>query len=265
MYVARNTSLLVLCFILLSVFTVSIAFAQDATEVGASAQTEVGAPPPPQGKPRPLQILHEKRVEAKQEAKTQWEDLKEQKMDVRADMKANLKTATSGPMRKDVLQKGKAQLEELRGQQKDAIGSMKERLQNLFRTHLGAAISRLNNATDRFDGFIARIESRIVKMQERGIDTSSAEASLEAAEGLVTIAKDNVSALSSLVSSVNDTDDPEAVRAEIRATLKTAMESVKAAHRALIAVVKELGTTAPSSSPTINNEASIDASEEEVE
>src|SRR3989344_1824223 len=112
--VVRNLSLVLLSATLFALASTSFAFAQDvSTETNAPTNFNVGVPPPP-NKPRPLQILHDKRLEVKNDARTQFGELKEQKMDIRANMKMNLKAATSGPLRHDIVRQAQERLGEMR-------------------------------------------------------------------------------------------------------------------------------------------------------
>lgn len=222
-------------------------------------------PFPDQQKPRPLQILHEQRIDIQQGAKAQWQDMQREKKEIRADMKAGFKAATSGPAKKDVLQQGFKELKELRGEQKELRGTTKERLQALHRTHLGFALGRLNNATNHFETLVTRLTSRIEKLKERGLDTARAESALATAVALIETAKADVSAVSSLVSSVQDSDDTESAKTEIRTAMTKAMESIKAAHEALRDVVRILVSLIPPPPSAINSEPSAGAQNTAVE
>ena len=206
---------------------------------------------------RPLQLLREKALELKQDTRNQIDETKDRVLDVRATMQADIKTSTSAPIRRDLIQQAQDRLGELRDRQVELRGTLRERLQALLRTHLGSAIARLNAALRHFDNIVVRIESRIEKLQDREIDTTSAEALLEVAIDAIVVAKVDVEALTSVIGSVSNTSDAATIRAEIRAAIIQARDSVKAAHRALVATAKELVALIRASA-TINSTTTVD-------
>jgi len=237
----QKTTLLLLALVLVFA-SMSIARAEETSVEGnASAEANVNIQSP---KPRPLQILNNIRANIKDKIQGEVRDFK---MEVRTD----LRSATSGAERKDIIKDAREQKQEFRS-------NMKERLQALFRTHLGSAIARLNAALRHFDNFVERIESRIEKLKERGIDTASVETSLASSVSIIATAKVDVQALSDLLSSVSDTTDVETVKAAIRAAIEKATASVKAAHRSLVEVAKALSALVRAS-VEINSETTVDA------
>ena len=233
-------------------------FVHAETIVETSASTEINAEVQATPlKTRPLQLLREKSMELKDKARTQIQEVKDQTVDVRTNMQTDIKTATSAPVRRNIIQQAQDRLGELRDTQKELRGNLKERLQALFRTHLGSAIARFNAALRHFDNFVERIESRIEKLQARDVDTTSVETSLEVAVDAIAVATVDVEALSNIVSSVTDASNAETVKAEIRAAIAKAKNSVKAAHRALVATAKELVALVRASA-TINSTTTVD-------
>ena len=219
-------SLRILLIVSVLIFaSASMASAQDTSvETSASVETNTGGQLPQ--KPRPLQLLHDVRANVKN---TVLGEIRDMKIETRVD----LKVATTGAEKRAVVQ-------DARGEFKEVRSNVKERLQALFRTHLGSAIARLNAALRHFDNIVERIESRIEKLKGRGVDTTSVEASLATSVGLIAVAKADVQALSDLLSSVSPTSDPETVKAGVRAAIEKATASVKAAHRSLVDTAKQL-------------------------
>lgn len=191
------------------------AFAQ----ANVSAQVDVDAEVKPL---RPVQILKEQREKI--------HSVKDVMQERRLNAAGN---ATNSPEERMRVQEARDRAQELRG-------SLRDRLHALTQTHLGNIVHRLNAALERFNNLIARIESRIEKLQEREIDTESVEASLEISVRLVAGAEADIQALERLIESVSDSDDAESVRAEIRAAVRKAIESIKAAHRGLLSTAKML-------------------------
>ena len=247
----RQLSLVCSIALVLLVVGVGTALVHAETIVETSASTEISAEVQTAPlKTRPLQLLREKSMELKEKARTQVEDLKDEATEIRTNVRIDLKNASSGPERHDIVRDARTELK----------ANLKERLQALFRTHLGSVIARLNIALQHFNNFVSRIESRIEKLQERGVDATSVEASLTVAVSAIATAEADVEALSSLVSSVTDASDTETVKAEIRATINKAVESVKAAHRALVATTKDLVALVRASA-TINSTTTVDTEE----
>ncbi|RJR12779.1 hypothetical protein C4585_03230 [Candidatus Parcubacteria bacterium] len=256
----RYTAVLFLTALISLFGSVSIAFAEDASaEIEGSAEVQLGMPPPGgPGKPRPLQILHDQRKDLKEKAKGELKTLKQEGREMWKDAKTEWKTASSGPERREALKE----------ERKEMKANMKERLQVLFRTHLGNAVNRMNAAIQHFENFTERIESRIEKLKERGIVTTSIEAKLDLAVDAVAKADADVSAFASIASSTPDESTAEEVKSEIRAALNKAKDSIRAAHRALIATVQELTAVVRANAGTraeINSTTTVDAENDDVE
>lgn len=196
------------------------------TNVSVSATSEV--------RPRPLQLLHDK-LELQKKALVEIRSIRQDAKDFRADVRIDLKAASSGAGRRDVLKEARTEIKT----------GIKERLQVLARTHLGSAIARLNAATRNFDNLISRIGSRIEKLKARGVATASVEVSLATAVRLTATAKADAKALTDLIGSITDASDPATVKAQIRAAIDTATASVKAAHLALLKTARELSGLTP--------------------
>ena len=238
----QRLSVLLLLTLALIFASASTAFAEDVSaeaSVSAEAKVEAGSG----GKPRPLQLLNNVRTNIKDKAQR---ELREIKVETRAD----LKTASSSAEKRAILQDAKEGRKEIRG-------DMKERLQVLLRTHLGSAIARLNAAVRHFDNIIERIESRIEKLKDRGLDTASVEATLKVAMDAAAVAKVDVQALSSVGASITASSTAETVKTEIRTAVKKAMESVKVAHQALLKTSRELSALVKVSAQ-INSTTTVD-------
>ena len=216
------------------------AFAQ-GTSAEANAETDTSV------NMRPLQILHDTRAELKADARLELGGLKDEAGDIRTNARIELKNASSGPERRDIVREAGVELR----------ANIKERLQVLFRTHLGSIMARLNAAIQHFDNIAVRIESRIEKLDEAGVDTATVETSLSTAVEANAAAETNVNALSSLVASVTDGSNAETVKAEIRAAIHKATASIKVAHRAFLDTAKQLSALVRASAE-INSDASVD-------
>lgn len=208
---------------------VVFAYAQDdSIEIQAGVRVETPTP-----RPRPLQLLHDKRIELQQNARDAVKEIRQDAKNIRADVRLDIKAATTGAERRDILK-------DAREDRADVRASIKTRLQGAVRANLGAAINRLHAATKGFDSLISRMESRIEKLKGRGIDATSVEATLSTAVSLTATAKADAEALSSIIGSVSDESDVASVKAQIRSGIEKATASTKAAHQALLKAAQEL-------------------------
>lgn len=256
--------LFMLAALILAFGSASIVSAEDAsveTDTSVSAETEVTVDVRPTLplKPRPAQILHNRQLKAFTD--NAQDAIKNVRKNIRdLPIKAGLEmrvASTSGEHKNNIIENLRKKQAEFKGERKAKVENLKERIQALARTHLGGAITRLSAAIRHFENIAERIESRIEKLNERGIDTASVEASLEAAVALTATAKVNVGALKDLINSVTDFSDPETVKAEIRAAIEKATASVKAAHQQFIKAARELSALVQTSIE-INSETTVD-------
>jgi len=202
----------------------SMAFAQ-SVDVDASVGAQV--------KPlRPIELLKQQR---------------EKMQDIQGDIKArqlnavsDIKNASSGPERRDIMRDARMENKESREEMRELRGTFRDRLHALVQTHIGTIVNRFNNALERFDNLVARMESRIEKLEDRGVDTTSVEASLAISVDLVDEAKADVRAVVSIIDSVTDASDGDSVREELRTAIRQAIASIKAAHRGLLSTAKML-------------------------
>ena len=108
---------------------------------------------------------------------------------------------------------------------------------------------------------IDRVDSRITKLEEKfvdkGLDLSNSKRLLEVARSEVVSARADVSAVEGAVAGALNTDNPKESFAKVRELIKSATESVKSAHRALIEAVKEVKASVGSD----NTKPSTDTSE----
>ncbi len=218
----------------------SIATAQE-TSASVGAEAEAGATVTG---PQPL-------IQLREEARTKLQDLRQNMQDQRIDLRIQMNAATSSNERRDIIEEMRENREEARSDRQDAIGSLKARVQALARTHIGSAIQRAENALNMFDNVVDRMESRIEKLRKAGIETATAEASLDASVKLVAKANADLAALKSAVDSVRDSSDADTVRIQIRAAIGQVTASVKAAHASLLETARVLAGISANASADI--------------
>jgi chromosome segregation ATPase len=112
--------------------------------------------------------------------------------------------------------------------------------ENRIRAHIGAMLRRFNAAIDWLEKISERIESRIAKLKEDGVNTSEAEGYLNEAKTEIAEAKSAVSSLSEAAEEALSAESLREAFQRVRELVQTARESIKDAHAALIKAVRSL-------------------------
>jgi exonuclease VII small subunit len=99
---------------------------------------------------------------------------------------------------------------------------------------------------------MARVESRIQKFEERGVDVTDAQEKLQKARSAITEADFKLNAARGLVEDILSGEDPKKIFENARETVKSTVISIKQAHRALVDSIVAL-----------KGIASLDATEED--
>lgn len=251
-------------------FLGGIAVAQEAS-VGADASAEVSTEVKSErSKTGAFQFI--KNVRANLQGKRDViKEAREEEKDIRQDVRSTIKAEANVDVRRemkdaekerraDVREEKKEQREEIKEKREEARGGLRARVHNLLRAHLGAIVNRLTVSLRYFDNMVKRMESRIQKLKDRGVDTTSVEASLATAVNLIATAKTDVKAITDAVDAVADTSDSAALKEELREAITKATASVKAAHRALVDTAHALiALVRVSAEADANVDADVDA------
>jgi hypothetical protein len=216
--------------ILFAVFTTPV-HAQTALELEAAAAVDATLPPPPQGKP--LDAL-------KQRAKEIRDGAQGARVELRQETRADFKAATSSDERRGVIKDFVSDRIDIAKNRLASSTALRRDMKAAIRWHGGLIRERFAVAIRQFDKIVARIESRIDKLQAQGVATATAEAELDIAKLAIIEAKADVQAVADFVGSVEDATDRSAVKAELQALIRTAHESIKAAHAALVKTARLL-------------------------
>jgi|GEM_PF-3470999 len=127
-------------------------------------------------------------------------------------------------------------------QQKQLAEKRKERI----RAYFARMFTRLDAAIERFNKLITRIESRIQKLEERGVDVADAREKLQKAQDAVAEADFKINAARGLVEDILSGEDPKKIFENTREAVKSTVEHIKQAHRALVdSIVALKGATSP--------------------
>lgn len=124
--------------------------------------------------------------------------------------------------------------------------AMKQRIE-IYQRFAATMITRMQAAIDRMKKLADRLDSRITKEKERGVDTTKAEASLAIArvkiadaQAAITVATTTVSAESTYASVSASTTKPSDIGKPVREALNKAKDAVFAAHKALVDAISSL-------------------------
>ena len=108
-------------------------------------------------------------------------------------------------------------------------------------TNLSANLSnRMDAAVNRMQNVIDRLTSRINKLNELGIDTSTALDSLDKAQQEIDQAKTILSTIDDDVANFVGSEDPRANWQKLKLTFTEIRDSIKASHQSLRATVENL-------------------------
>ncbi|MEK7509545.1 MAG: hypothetical protein AAB605_02420 [Patescibacteria group bacterium] len=218
--------------ILVSLAFVGFALAQETSvDAGVNASVEVQTDSS-SNLIKPLDLIRK----AKAVQQNIRQNAMEAKQELRADTKMQLQGAQTPGEKKDILQNAVGARVDIAKDRLQATA----KLRSLVRIHAGLIKERFVLAVRQFERLIARVESRIEKLKAEGVATASVEAKVEVATTAVATAQADAQAVAAYIESVNDTSDRETVKTELRALIKTAQASIKAAHAALKEAVREL-------------------------
>ena len=133
---------------------------------------------------------------------------------------------------------------------------LNERAKSRISAYVKRITKRLDAALDRLERIADRVESRIAKLEEkfadRGLDLSDAKALLDVTRDEIASARENISSIESAAEEALDTDNPRESFTAVRELIKTAVGSVKDAHRALVEAIKvvKVGVSAETDTST---------------
>lgn len=135
-------------------------------------------------------------------------------------------------------------------------------LKALVMTHGGVIKNRFRLAIEHLNNLLGRIDSRLEKMAASGIDTSSVVTLHANAEIAVDKAEADAKAAADFAATADDATDRAAFKAQLETKLRTAHQSLKAAHQAVVKTVRALVQLARDNKPKADANASVDTSSE---
>jgi hypothetical protein len=239
------------------ILSAPFAFAQDV-DVNVAAEASIGAPMDvprdPSGKPiRPLDAIRK----AQQVKQNIQERALDQKRDLREGALMQMKSATSGAERRDIMKDAAREGAGIMKNRMASTSGLKMKIKDAVRRHGGLIRERFANAIQHLTGIMGRIETRVEKMKTNGIDVSAVESLQVRAEAAIDTAETDIAAVKTYIEGVSETSDRETVRTELDARIKEARESIRLAHEAVRQTVKALADLAKENRPAAN--ASVEA------
>lgn len=245
---------------LLPFLAVGIASAQEAgVEAEASAEATVETRGP---RPMPLKPLDALRraKEAQQNINTNARDARQ---DWRAETRAELQGAEPGE-RPGIMREAMPERVQIAKDRFASTSALRLKMKAAVQKHVGLIRERFTNAVGHLEKLMARIDSRITKLGDEGVDVSAVVALQTDAEGAIASAKADIEAVRTYMASVTDESDRATVKSQMEPLVKAAQESIKEAHAAVRTLVKSLvDLTRANKSASVEVEA--DASAETTE
>ncbi len=164
----------------------------------------------------------------------------------------------------------KEQIEERREERKETIASttaerrekIAEAAKERAKAYLAKIVRRLSAAVLRFEKLAERIEARIEKLEDMGVDMTKAKELLAKAEVEIAEADAAVLALKASIDITISADRPGEIFKEVKEKIRLAIEAIKEAHAALVATIREVkaagGAKANADAASVDANASVD-------
>lgn len=147
-------------------------------------------------------------------------------------------STTRDELREDRVEIREVQMEERQTERVERQEERRSRLDAHVEARVRAYGERLerryNAAIERLEGIALRIETRIEKLNERGIDTSEAERELQEAYGAIAAAQSQVGAAAASLEEILVSDSPRDALNESKILFQSAKETIRDAHGALV-------------------------------
>lgn len=183
-------------------------------------------------------------------------------------IKARAQQIKDGTMKPKLDAQGGARIElkmmppgERKGPGPNASSTMPGRgLKALIMMHGGVIKNRFNLAIDHLNNLLERIDSRLGKMADAGVDTAAAAKLKVEAELAVDKAEADAKAAVDFAATADDATDRATFKAELEAKIRAAHQSMKAAHEAVKKVVRALVQLAKDNKPKVDAKASVETS-----
>lgn len=171
------------------------------------------------------------------DAKNRLKDQRTKRNDISL-YKERLDKATTPAGREGILKEARDKnidLEEKLEDRKNRLGEKKKKRIEAYMTRI---LKRLQAAVDRLKKLGDRIDTRLEKLEEKGVDVSKARALLADADLEIESAESDLLSIREAIKSVLDGDNPKDLFRDVRTLLKEAQSSVRGAHKALVEAIR---------------------------
>lgn len=115
-----------------------------------------------------------------------------------------------------------------------------ERRREIIRRHFRRMMLRFKAAIARLERIASRIESRLTKMEDGGIDVSSLKVDLIAGREDLAVAEGLLEDLEDKVEEALESEDPKAEFEVIKDTVVEARDLLKSVHQQLVAIISQM-------------------------
>jgi hypothetical protein len=172
------------------------------------------------------------------------QDAKESRVQLREKVKDKLQDAKNKDARKDILKstniERKTMLENIKNRRREILSEAKTDAGHRIKAFLKNILNRFDKTLEKFVNILERINDHVLKLKERGADTTAVDSAIEIAEELVRKANVEVDSVHSKFEEALASDNPREFINEIKNASRIAANSIKEAHRAINAAIQEL-------------------------
>ena len=134
--------------------------------------------------------------------------------------------------------------EELREKAASRAGEFREKRKGIVKGFLTKALEKLTKVVARLDRIAEKIQARINKLKDKGVDVSSMQAGLDGCADSKTAALAAIDAAKLKVEAISDSGDRDGTAKAAHGVVKTAREAVFSYHKCLVGVLRQLKAAA---------------------
>ena len=168
---------------------------------------------------RPADVMHDKQMEKKDDRMETRQELQTERQENRVQQQEN-------------------RLERQMERQEDRTTRLSDLRMGRIRAYAERMLARFRAAIARLNRIADRIESRIEKLQERGLDLGTAIGFLREGRAAITEAQTALASIPGTVETALADNDPRTAFAAVHEAFRSAKESLKNAHAALVNAIR---------------------------
>lgn len=146
--------------------------------------------------------------------------------------------------RKNALEAAKEKIdaikEQLKNQREDTKNKIQERVEKRIETKKDKVLKNFTEAIKNLDNLLARVNSRISKIELGGINMSVQKALVASSTNAISIAKSEYSKLANLIPENITKEERKTILANIKDQSEKTKEAIKNAHASIVDIIKNL-------------------------